>query len=194
MSEKLKPCPFCGGEATENRDISNSIYCKKCFAEIDTDCVDWNIRPIEDALQARIVELEAVIEILEDQQREAKNILIDKKLHIDSLYEEGYKMQQRIDKLEEAYIKAEDTLDDVLLGRAIEIGKLKKCIAELKAKQRWRVVADGELPNKNDYYWARDDLGQQGRILFYDGEWNKFTNLSYITHWMPMPTFPEVQE
>ena len=55
----LKPCPFCGGEATENRDISNSIYCKKCFAEIDTDCVDWNIRPIEDALQSRIAELEA---------------------------------------------------------------------------------------------------------------------------------------
>ncbi len=72
-----------------------------------------------------------------------------------------------------------------------EITDLNARIAELEAKQRWRVVADGELPNKNDYYWARDDLGQQGRILFYDGEWNKFTNLSYITHWMPLPPNPE---
>ncbi len=61
----LKPCPFCGGEAAENRDISNSIYCKKCFAEIDTDCVDWNTRPIEDALNARIAELEERLELCE---------------------------------------------------------------------------------------------------------------------------------
>ena len=71
---------------------------------------------------------------------------------------------------------------------------LRKRIAELEEKQRWRVVANGELPKKNDYYWARDDFGEQGRILFYDGEWNKFTNLSYITHWMPLPEPPEVQE
>ena len=101
----LKPCPFCGGEATENRDISNSIYCKKCFAEIDTDCVDWNTRPIEDALHARIAALKGAIEILVDQQHETKNILIDKDLHIDSLYEEGYKMQQRIAELEAENIR-----------------------------------------------------------------------------------------
>ena len=76
-------------------------------------------------------------------------------------------------------------------GRAAE---LLDRIAELEAAQRWRVVANGELPKKNDYYWARDDFGGQGRILFYDGEWNKFTNLSYITHWMPLPELPEVTE
>ena len=67
-------------------------------------------------------------------------------------------------------------------------------IAELEAERRWRVVANGELPKNNDYYWAHDDLGQQGMILFYDGEWNKFTNLSYITHWMPLPQPPEERE
>jgi hypothetical protein len=67
-------------------------------------------------------------------------------------------------------------------------------IAELEAAHRWRVVANGELPKNNDYYWAHDDLGQQGMILFYDGEWNKFTNLSYITHWMPLPQPPEERE
>ena len=75
-----------------------------------------------------------------------------------------------------------------------DIRDLTARIAELEEKQRWRVVANGELPKKNDYYWARDDFGGQGRILFYDGGWNKFTNLSYITHWMPLPELPEVTE
>jgi len=51
-------------------------------------------------LNARIAELEAEIDIRKDQLREAKNILIDKNLQIDSLYEEGYKLQQRIAELE----------------------------------------------------------------------------------------------
>jgi|SRR5690606_32749574 len=71
-----------------------------------------------------------------------------------------------------------------------ENNKLTARIAELDAAHRWRVVANGELPKNNDYYWAHDDLGQQGMILFYDGEWNKFTNLSYITHWMLLPEPP----
>ena len=62
-------------------------------------------RKITRSLNARIDELEGAIEILEDQQRETKNILIDKKLHIDSLYEEGYKMQQRIAELEAENIR-----------------------------------------------------------------------------------------
>jgi hypothetical protein len=78
-----------------------------------------------------------------------------------------------------------------LLVKQVEITALR---AELEAAQRWRVVANGELPKNNDYYWAHDDLGQQGMILFYDGEWNKFTNLSYITHWMPLPQPPEERE
>lgn len=52
------------------------------------------------ALVDYIAELEEEQVILKDQQREAKNILIDKNLHIDSLYEEGYKLQQRIAELE----------------------------------------------------------------------------------------------
>ena len=51
---------------------------------------------------ARVAELEAEKCVLIDQQREAKNILIDKNFHIDSLYEKGYKLQQRIAELEAA--------------------------------------------------------------------------------------------
>lgn len=62
-------------------------------------------------LQLRIAELKGVIEILEDQQREVKNILIDKNLHIDSLYEEGYKLQQRIAELEHRNKVLEDACE-----------------------------------------------------------------------------------
>ena len=63
---------------------------------------DWQKR-IETAqreLREYIDELETKIDIRKDQLREAKNILIDKNLQIDSLYEEGYKLQKRIAELE----------------------------------------------------------------------------------------------
>ena len=60
MSEELKPCPFCGGSnITEEASIS-VVFCADCGGEKDTDFGgDWNTRPIEDALNARIAELEA---------------------------------------------------------------------------------------------------------------------------------------
>jgi len=98
MSEELRPCPFCGGTKICTEKGINLNYCDNCSAESNIE--HWNTRPIEDALQARIAELEGEVDILKDQQREAKNILIDKKLQIDSLYEAGYKLQQRIAELE----------------------------------------------------------------------------------------------
>ena len=69
MSEILKPCPFCGGEAfyikiMGNYEKPHEIYCSKCDGAITEGrsekqvVTNWNTRPIEDALQARIAELE----------------------------------------------------------------------------------------------------------------------------------------
>ena len=67
MSEELRPCPFCGGEAQVNTWTMHGITESRCFCP-NSDCPNsvrtvaleqWNTRPIEDALTARIAELEA---------------------------------------------------------------------------------------------------------------------------------------
>ena len=61
MSE-LKPCPFCGGTNICTEKGINLNYCDSCSAEANIE--HWNNRPIEDALTARIAELEAVVDKL----------------------------------------------------------------------------------------------------------------------------------
>jgi hypothetical protein len=73
MSEQreLRPCPFCGSlaESALYQD-DRWIECPRCQQGIsgDADCITaealidiWNTRPIEDALQARIAELELIL-------------------------------------------------------------------------------------------------------------------------------------
>ena len=71
MSE-LKPCPFCGGGAAYTQILGNykrphEVYCFTCDGGIkegrskDGVIHNWNTRPIEDALNARIAELKAFI-------------------------------------------------------------------------------------------------------------------------------------
>jgi hypothetical protein len=63
MSE-LKPCPFCG--SSNVNEIDMQAVCQNCHvingdpADFDFPSIPaWNTRPFEDALQARITELEA---------------------------------------------------------------------------------------------------------------------------------------
>lgn len=66
MSEKLKPCPFCGKmpEVEPNGDC----YCDYYICPMAPDSYmpkDWNTRPIEDELRAEIERLKVRIEELE---------------------------------------------------------------------------------------------------------------------------------
>lgn len=99
MSEELKPCSFCGEAelvcyqgnkaiGTPNALYWYKIVCMKCFCQTGgrserlTDvkkllAEDWNTRPIEDELRARVKELEEQLEaekikyeLLEDTLRE----------------------------------------------------------------------------------------------------------------------------
>lgn len=62
MSEELEPCPFCGKppKVSENPltlglvSCGNTGCCNETFAYPE----EWNTRPVEDALHARIAELE----------------------------------------------------------------------------------------------------------------------------------------
>jgi hypothetical protein len=61
MSE-IKACPFCGGAKICTEKGININYCDNCSAESNIE--QWNTRPIEDALNARIAELEGKIDQL----------------------------------------------------------------------------------------------------------------------------------
>ena len=57
QSSNLRPCPFCGGTKICTEKGINLNYCDNCSAESNVE--HWNTRPIEDALNQRIAELEA---------------------------------------------------------------------------------------------------------------------------------------
>ena len=80
-------------------------------------------------------------------------------------------------------------------------------IAELEAERRWRVVADGELPELGKEVIFYDSimerrlkgcLRKNGGVEWLSDEGYTFSSrdgrYSRITHWMPLPTPPEVQE
>ena len=85
MRVELLPCPFCGEMPKVNDWSLHGITEQRCFCDNDKCPVylsktiaicDWNTRPIEDALNARIAELEG----FNDQLIEAGN----------EMYEESY--------------------------------------------------------------------------------------------------------
>lgn len=78
MSEALKPCPFCGGPEIPPAQI----YCDTCKTNIAGLGDHWNTRPIEDALRARIAELEAALaEARKDTARLEKIIAYQEREH-----------------------------------------------------------------------------------------------------------------
>lgn len=77
---EVKPCPFCGGPARATQDTSSDyrshwswlVICdnhKNCWADSghhDTEAeaiAFWNHRPVEDALRARVEQLEHEIRV-----------------------------------------------------------------------------------------------------------------------------------
>ena len=68
MSEELRPCPFCGGEA-ELCYSEVDTFCRKCNVMQETEL--WNTRPTKDALRLRIAELEAELKITDELLKEA---------------------------------------------------------------------------------------------------------------------------
>ena len=72
MTEKLKLCPFCGGEAflvdDDEKNYGVFIACSKCcsssgiFKTKDEALIAWNSRPIENELEAENARLREALE------------------------------------------------------------------------------------------------------------------------------------
>ena len=80
MTENLKRCPFCGGEAKciEYYGLYHVVCCD-CYTtgrdctSIETACKAWNSRPIENELNEKIGKLEAENKRL----KEALEVILD---------------------------------------------------------------------------------------------------------------------
>ena len=101
MSEKLKPCPFCGG-APKIYGYTGYAYCPNddCMvADVDWEeailpVKKWNTRPIEDDLRKRIAELEA------ERRIEYANELLNKRDEIeDALLARAKRAEKIIEKV-----------------------------------------------------------------------------------------------
>lgn len=67
MSEELKKCPFCGGDAKLDDHVFAHCDNSGCgAAQWLFHVKTWNTRPIESALQQRIGELEAQLKNIVD--------------------------------------------------------------------------------------------------------------------------------
>ena len=87
MTENLKRCPFCGGEAEFNSDeFGEGVCCKSCGASLSNGVygeegrklasADWNSRPIENELEAENARLrEALESILDAAQKDEPCIM-----------------------------------------------------------------------------------------------------------------------
>mgnify|MGYP001271695147 CR=1 FL=1 len=72
MTEKLKPCPFCGGqpevttkyEPSDDGDDWRWTFIECPMHRVITSADTWNTRPIEDAQAAEIERLRAALENL----------------------------------------------------------------------------------------------------------------------------------
>jgi len=61
MKDKLKACPFCGSTNIRAPIDEDGWMCRTCSTE---SYVDWNRRPIEDALHVRIAELSQAVGLI----------------------------------------------------------------------------------------------------------------------------------
>ena len=73
MSDDLKPCPFCGGEASKIHasGLFERVYCKDCFAQTGGLHSDramakkaWNTRPADAAIEELEAKLAKAVEAL----------------------------------------------------------------------------------------------------------------------------------
>jgi len=119
MSEELRPCPFCKSnnttldyyEISGPQELGTIVVCNDCGASAKS-IVDWNTRPIEDALNARIAELSQAVGLITTLK---PTMVMDANHPLDMVREVAEHVTARIAKLEAyvAELEAETEVQDV---------------------------------------------------------------------------------
>ena len=131
MKDKLKACPFCGSTNIRAPIDEDGWMCRTCGTE---SYVDWNRRPIEDALNARIAELE------ESDKHWAGNVKVCMQLI------ERYESDVAELEAENAELKGRAENAEQMVSRLLEVGSA----LEAQAYDAW--IKDGML----DFPAAKD--------------------------------------
>jgi len=161
MDEELKPCPFCNDRATlftKNKEFAYIIECDNewCLASMQGKTIgsiiaNWNNRPCEDALQARIAELEERIEYANDlliKRDEIEDTLLkrseraesDYKLLERSVDEMGVSLDKTMKRAEEAedfaktLFKEFNRVGNASYGKDMRISQLEETNTILRKK------------------------------------------------------------
>ena len=171
MSER-KPCPFCGSEPHASY-VAVSCRNEECIANAANDeptiglIEAWNTRPIEDALNARIAELE--------------KDLSNKEIEYTDLWDDALALQSRIAELEaesERFTVHSDIKrqDDKWIPVSERLPLLRDSKAVLVYTKSGETYSGLYLGN-NEWTGLLHD--------FREGE---------VTHWMPLPSAPESED
>ena len=152
------------------------IHCECCGASLSQfrksgkGEISWNTRPIEDALQSRIAELE--------------KDLSNKEIEYTDLWDDALALQARIAELEgeRRWIPVGERLPEIEEGDSKEYD-----VVITYPRERSVIVA----------WWTYNifDKTHQRRIWTEDqGEFGHEDITKYVTHWRERPAPPEVQE
>ena len=165
---ELKPCPFCGDMPYHNPD-GGFTYCETdpcLFSKSNTFYKDWQKRPIEDALNNLIAELEQENATLRGRiwEHEAKGGFEDNA----TLKESQVEMSDENGQPEESQSYLINIFDEMP-----------------KNKQRVLVYLSSDK-YCDAMYFIDDVLEFAGFIFDIDNQPD-----GYVTHWMPLPEPPE---
>ena len=205
MSE-LKPCPFCGGTKICTEKGINLNYCDNCSAESNVE--HWNTRPIEDALNRRIAELEAESAALEEaaeieelgaQEAERKEFCPNCEAETPCTHEA---------ELFVCDICGEDFAKYIVLRNCNlpDVSTTQDVLIDIKTRQsventnpdyykddvgKWIPIASGRLPEK---FQECIVLDKNNRVHNWIHDDVLLPIFAQYTHWMPLPEPPEVKE
>lgn len=190
MSEQreLRPCPFCGGAVSECDE--SPLYGGSIMHD-ETECLfknnllfhgniaeRWNSRPIEDALQARIAELEALLKLVTPELNST-----DVLSALQEIFQLRWK--DRIAELEK---------DKILLAN--EYCELAQVWQEHKCKPAvvWHRYPEKKPSLHNTYLVMIEDDDQPTIMFWDDDDWLIESEVCYkldITHWAYLPAPPD---